>query len=199
LARTLRLRTQTPEWLRERRAEGTLRIGVLNAGEQKLRGVHARVLWIGTTVRLTNVEARLDDTLIAGTIVADIKEAEPRYAIEGKVQRLNWKNGIVDIDGTAETSGTGLQLLTRLRADGRFRARSVIMSPETAFGTASGSFDLAPSRTGPLWKLTELEAAVGSERFSGEGGTQADGRLLIDMASSARTVSLKLDVSGAPR
>lgn len=195
LARTLRLRTQIPEWLRERRAEGTIRIGTLIAGEQKLRGVHAHVLWSGTTVRLTNVEARLAEALLGGTIVADLREAEPRYAIEGEIQRLNWKNGVVDFAGTAETSGTGIQLLANLRADGRFRARSLTMNPETAFGTASGSFDLALSRTGPLWKFTELEAAMGSERFSGVGGTQPDGRLLIDLASPVRNVSLKVDVS----
>jgi hypothetical protein len=199
LARTLRLRARTPEWLRERRAEGFIRIGTLTAGEETLRAVHARVAWAGTTVRLTNIEARLEEAAIAATVVADLRESEPKYTIGGRVLRLKWKNGVVDIEGTAETSGTGIQLLARLRADGRFQARSVSMNPGTAFGTASGSFDLALSRSGPQWKLTDLEAAMGAERFSGEAATQADGTLLIDLASSGRNVSLKVDGPGAAR
>jgi hypothetical protein len=117
------------------------------------------------------------------------------YKLEGRIRRFNWKNGFVDFEGVAETSGTGLQLLSRLRADGKFHARSLTLNAETAVGTASGEFDLALSRSGPQWKLTAVEAAMGSERFNGEGGTQADGRLLLDLASPARTMSVRLDVA----
>lgn len=193
--RTLRLRARIPEWLRERRAEGRVRIGALTAGDEKLRAVDARVIWSGTDVRLSRFKARLQGATIDGTVAVDLANAAPVYKLEGIVRQLTWKGGLVDIEGSAETSGTGLELLARLKVDGRFQARSLTMDPETAFGSATGAFDLALSRSGPQWKLTGLEVAMGAEKFNGHGGTQSDGKLAVDLESAVRTMSLKFDVA----
>jgi hypothetical protein len=188
LARTLRWRSSAPEWLRERKADGTLRIGVLTAGAKEFRGVRTRVVWNGTTVRLADFTARMDDAVVTGDILAVLKDAEPVYTLSGDVKNMQWKGGHVDLSGVVETSGTAASFLANMHAEGKFHARSVAVSPDIAFGTASGTFDFAVSRTGPHVKLSAVEAASGTERFNGEGGTQADGKWLMDLASQTRTV-----------
>ena len=188
LARTLRWRSSAPEWLRERKADGTLRIGVLTAGSKEFRGVRTRVVWNGTTVRLADFTARMEDAVVTGDFVAVLKDAEPVYTLSGDVKNMQWKGGHVDVSGVLETSGTAAAFLANMHAEGKFHARSVAVSPDIAFGTASGAFDFAVSRTGPHVKLSAVEAASGTERFNGEGGTQADGKWLMDLASQTRTV-----------
>ena len=188
LARTLRWRSNAPEWLRERKAEGRVRIGLLTAGPRELRAVRSRVVWNGTTIRLAEFTARMEDAVVSGDVVAELKDAEPAYTLSGDIRNMLWKGGHVDLTGTIESSGTGTAFLANLHAEGKFHARSVAVSPEMAFGTASGAFDFAVSRTGPLIKLSAIEAASGNERFNGEGGTQADGKWLMDLASPTRTV-----------
>ena len=188
LARTLRWRSNAPEWLRERRADGLVRIGVLTAGLQQFRRVRSRLVWNGTTVRLTDFSAKLEGAVVSGDVVADLKNSEPAYTLSGDIRNMPWKGGHVDLTGTIESSGTGIAFLANLHAEGKFQARSFAVSPEFAFGTASGAFDFAVSRTGPHVKLSSVEAASGNERFNGEGGTQADGKWLMDLASPTRTL-----------
>jgi hypothetical protein len=202
IARTLRLRTVTPDWLRERRAEGSVRIGELTAGDAELRAVRARVLWDGTSVHLPDLRAKIEEGTVTGDLIADLSRAEPRYSLNGTAENLNLKNGEFDVSGELTTTGTGLSLLANVRADGTFEVRSLTTAPES-FRTVSGAFDFAMVRTGPRLKLSSVQAAMGAERFNGEGGTQADGRLLLDLTSQTRTVrvhgpmaTLKLEVTG---
>jgi hypothetical protein len=202
IARTLRLRMVTPDWLRERRAEGSVRIGALTAGDAELRGVRARVVWDGTSIQLPDVQATIDEGTLTGNLTADLSRGEPRYTLAGTIENLHLKNGEFDVSGELTTAGTGLSLLANVRGDGTFEVRSLATAPES-FGTVSGAFDFAMARTGPRLKLSGVQAAMGSEQFNGEGGTQADGRLLLDLTSQTRTVrvhgpmaALKLEITG---
>lgn len=185
-ARTLRLRTATPDWLRERRAEGRLRVGTLTAGDIEMRGIRTRVLWTGTTVQFPDLQVKLEEGSATGRLVADLSQPEPQYKLTGVVQNLRSK---FDLAGDMTTAGIGLALLANVRADGTFEARSLPTAPES-FGTVSGAFDFSMARTGPQLRLSGVQAAMGSEHFNGEGGTQADGRLQVDLASQTRTVRL---------
>jgi hypothetical protein len=199
LVRTLRLRTAAPDWLRERRAEGTLRIGTLTAGDTEIRGIRSRVIWNGTSVQFAGLEARIEDGNASGSLLADLSRPEPRYRLTGAVRNLRSK---FDVSGEMTTAGTGLALLANIRAEGKFEAHSLETAPES-FGNVSGAFDLGVSRTGPQLKLSAVQAAIGAEHFSGEGGIQPDGRLQVDLMSQTRTVrvhgpmaALKLEVTG---
>jgi hypothetical protein len=190
IARTLRWRSPLPEWLRERRAIGQLRIGTLTSGDLRLRAVRSRVIWTAGSVELADFEARLEEAFIAGRFIADLTQPGPRYTLSGTVQDLLWKSGHLDLEGTIETEGIGLDVLANLTADGRFQARSLALVPDLSLRTMSGSFGIAPSANGPLIRLSELEAAVGAERFNGAGSTQPDGRLQVDLASASRSVRM---------
>jgi hypothetical protein len=205
LARTLRWRAAPPpRWLRERRAEGTLRIGALTAGDLSIRGVRALAAWDGTEITLTTRGARYQDGLIHATTVADLSGAVPRYRIEAGVDDLSWRTGKVDFDGVTTTRGIGTDALLNLRSEGRFEAESLAVLPDNPLRSATGAYELTISRNGPAIRLTDVQAAVGAESFSGEAATLADGTLRVDLASARRSmrftgplVPLRLDPAAA--
>lgn len=203
LARTLRLRSaETPDWLRERHADGTIRIGTLTAGPLEFRAVRARAIWDGTRVDLTGVDAMLEDAKVKGSIGIDIAGTLPKYAIKGQVDNLSWKNGRVDFDAAGDTQGMGADFLANLHTEGNFQARSIAVLPDNPLRTASGSYEFSFGVLGPRIKLTSLQASVGTEHFSGQGDTLADGKLQLELASTSRLMRfsgpllpLRLDIT----
>lgn len=195
-ARTLRLRRAAiPEWLQHRRAEGLIRVGALTAGDASLRAVRSRVVWEGGAVQLSALQGRLDDGLFRGTGTVDITKSEPQYKLRGIVHNIAWQNGMVDFDGELETLGSGLNLFLNLRGEGAFHARGIALAPEQIVRSANGLFNLSITRSGPQFKLSEVQASLGSERFTGDGTTLADGRLQMELASANRIVRVNLDAA----
>jgi hypothetical protein len=99
----------------------------------------------------------------------------------------------------------GIDASANLLADGKFQARAVSITPET-FRTASGLFDLSVNRLGPQIRLSDVQAALGSEKFNGAGSTQPDGQLQVEMSSTTRAMrvsgtvaALKLALSDLPQ
>jgi hypothetical protein len=144
-------------------------------------------------VQLTALEGRFEDGSFHGSGLVDITKSEPQYKLRGRIQNIAWKSGKVDLDGSVETLGSGLDLLLNLRGEGTFQARGVILSPEQIVRTASGGFGLALSAKGPQFKLSDVQASLGSERFTGDGMTLADGRLQMELASANRIVHVNVD------
>lgn len=195
LARTLRFRRSAlPDWLRTRRAEGTVRIGTLMAGDIALRAVRTNVVWTGGAVQFSDFGARLDEGSMTGDMTADLTQSEPEYTYSGQIRNAAWRGSYFDVIGSGKGSGTGAALLLSLQSEGKFTARALSVGPEYPFRTVSGGYLFWASRAGPQVKLTAVEAAIGAERFEGEGSAQ-DGRLQVDLASSGRTVRLNGSVS----
>lgn len=187
LKRTLRLgKSSIPAWLRDRKAAGQLRVGALDLGELQVRGFRSRVEWDGPAIRFEDIEGRIEDGAIAAAAKVDVSGSEPQYEISGSLAGLAWRGGKVDLAGSLETSGIGIDLLLNLRSDGTFQARSVDVLQEYPVRTVSGTYGLSITRSGPQIKLTAVQAALGAERFSGQGSTQPDGKLLVDLASASR-------------
>ena len=181
-ARTLRLRRAAlPDWLEHRKAEGSVRIGLLTAGDVTARAIRSKVVWNGGAVQLANLEGKFEDGSFKGSGAVDITKSEPQYKLRGQVQNFAWKSGRVDLDGSVETLGSGLDLLVNLRGEGTFDARGVVLSPEQVVRTASGGFGLLLTAKGPQFKLSDVQASLGSERFTGDGVTLADGRLQMEL------------------
>jgi hypothetical protein len=195
-ARTLRLRrASVPNWLQYRKAEGLIRIGALTAGDLTMHGVRSRVIWEGGAVQLLALQGRLDEGFFKGAGTLDITKSEPQYKLRGSVQNIAWNNGKVDLVGSVETLGSGLNLLLNLRGEGTFRARGIVLSPEQTVRAASGLFGLTLTRSGPQFKLSEVQASLGSERFTGDGITLANGSVQMELASANRTVRVNVDAA----
>jgi hypothetical protein len=190
LARTLRLdAAPAPDWLKARRADGTASIGTLIVGDTKARLEHVRLLWDTTLVRfvgvrLIGIDARVDQAAAAGDLEINLEGNTPHYHFDGRVQDMPYKGGKLDFEGTFEADGAGAQLLETAHAEGRLHGRSVVFAPDAEFRTASACFEMQGGR----WKLSSVEVAVGAEIYSGSGSSQADGRLVLDLARGGRQV-----------
>jgi hypothetical protein len=180
----------TPEWLRLRNANGVLRIDEFSLGEHVVRHFQSGIKWSGAVVKLTEMEGRFQGGVLAADALLDLSKPEPAYRVNGSLTGLSWRGGRADLSGEMTTNGTGEDVLLNLRSEGTFQARSIDVIPEYPLNTISGTYTFGIARTGPQVKLTALQAASGSERFLGEGSTQPDGRLQLELASASRVMQV---------
>lgn len=184
LARTLRLgAAPAPEWLKNRKADGTLKIGSLVLGDSVAHVDNARVLWDGLVVRFARLNASADSTAFTGDLVVNLSGSGPHFRFEGKLDDVAYKGGRVDFEGSLDTEGTGAELLNNSRAEGCLHARSISFASDAEFRTAKGCFEMSMSTTGMRWKFPGIEVQQGPDSFYGTGSTQADGRLVLDLTN----------------
>jgi AsmA family len=196
LARTLRFGASAPapDWLTQRQAQGTLAIEALSFGDYTLSARTAHVLWDGLAVTISGIEARLEngaqleDATLAGDLTVDLSGPAPRYRFEGKLGDFAYKGGNLDFSGKIESAGLGLDLLSSVHAEGSLRGRGILFSPEAEFRSVTGRFEMKMAQGEPHWKLSDLDLIQGGETYSGEGTTQPDGRLVLELASRGRQV-----------
>jgi hypothetical protein len=195
LARTLRLGAPpVPDWLKARRADGTISIGSLSApsfsgNDTTLSVNQARLLWDAGIMRLSGIDATLLSPNLAGAsltgdLETDLTGGAPHYRFDGKLNDLPYKGGKLDFDGGFDAEGEGLALLDSLHADGHLRARSIAFSSDADFLTASACFELQGIR----WKFGSVEVNQGGETYFGTGASQPDGRLVLDVVRGSRAV-----------
>jgi len=114
LARALG-RNKTPDWLRQRKLEGSVEIGDLEIGGVHLERVRARLLWDVLRVNFADLEGRLDHAPMSGTLAVTLGTRVPTYKLSAKIRNLNWQGGKVEAEGTLQTSGTGTQVLANVK------------------------------------------------------------------------------------
>lgn len=193
-ARTLRLGpAPVPDWLKARRADGTLTIDALTFGDSQVRVDGARLLWDGSLVRLARVEAHTDQTAVNGDLAIDLSGHAPHYRFDGKLSDVPYKGGRLDFEGSVEADGAGLDLVTSAHGEGRLHGRSIAFAPDADFRTVAGCFELL---TGPRWKMTGLEVSQGGETYTGTGATQADGRVVLDLTNRGRQIRYTSVIAG---
>ena len=178
LSRTLGIgKPEVPDWLATRFMDGSVQIGKLTVGETELRRVRARVRWTGARVDLLGVEARVENGSAFGRVSVDLADNSPVYRMDFHLDSFDFEGGKIDADGVIGTSGTGGQLLSRIRSQGSFSGNGFDIGQ-----TASGCYLLE----GPRLRLTELQLQVGPDLYIGRGSMQDDGRLLLQLSSGAR-------------
>lgn len=187
LARALAFRrAPLPEWLAERRMEGSLQIGALLLGEKRVERLRGQVVWDGARARLQNVSGRLEGGSISGTLTASFKAATPVYLFAGRLKTVHCRSGKADAEGVIETRGTGRELLANLRSHGLFRGEGLELGLAPEVTTVSGIYRLAWAKPEPRLTFQELEMEISDEVYTGRGATQEDGRLVIELASPTR-------------
>lgn len=195
-ARTLRFGpAPLPDWLKTRRADGTVTVGSLKFGDTRIRIDSARLLWDASQVRLAGLSAQLDGAALAGELTVTLAGQVPHYRFEGKLSDVAYKGGKLDFEGSADADGP--EILAAMRAEGRLHARSIAFSPEAEFRTASACFEMSEQQGVERWKLSQVEAAQGAETYTGSGSTQSDGRLTLDLASHGRQVHYSTQLAPA--
>jgi len=200
-ARTLRLgNAPVPDWLKARRADGTIAIGSLIFGDTQVRVDAARLLWDATQVRIVGVGAHIDQAVLAGDLTIDLSGGAPHYRFDGKLGEVAYKEGRLDFEGSVDADGAGADILAGAHAEGRVHGRSIAFSPDAEFRTAAACFEVSEQTGGERWKLSAVEVTQGADTYTGTGSTQTDGRLVLDLLSRGRQVrySTLLAAAGTP-
>ncbi len=166
-------KAEVPDWLTTRYIDGTVQVGSLRFGETELSGVHARVRWSGARVDLLGVEASVENGAVYGRVSADLAGRVPVYRMDFHLDSFDFEGGKIDADGVIGTSGSGSELLSRMRSQGSFSGRGLDIGQ-----TASGCYLIEGLRL----RLTELQLQVGPDLFIGRGAMQDDGHLLLQLS-----------------
>jgi acetolactate synthase regulatory subunit len=188
-ARTLRFGdAPVPEWLKARRADGTVAIGTLTFGDTRVHIDAARLLWDAAEVRLADMSAHIEQASLAGDLAIDLSGRAPHYRFEGKLGEVAYKEGTLDFEGSLDADGAGTDILASARAEGRVHGRAIAFSPDAEFRTAAACFEVSEQTGGERWKLSSVEVTQGADTYTGSGATQSDGRLVLDLLSRGRQV-----------
>ena len=106
LARTLRLgRAPVPEWLSERRLEGSISVGSLQIGDWICKSARAKIQWNGTNIILANLGGSIEDAAVAGEAAIDLSGTAPMYSAKGAVGQLDYRGGQLDLKGNLISQG----------------------------------------------------------------------------------------------
>jgi hypothetical protein len=196
LTRALRLgRTQVPDWLERRRAEGVIEIASLAVPGLRLGRVTGRLRWDGPQVEVVELSATLGEGSVAGRLSADLRQPVPQYRIAVRFEDLTWMGGAWYGRADIDTQGTGAVLLENLRIEAAFQARSVSLLPDTEFTSVSGTCTLTVPGGLPQLRLSDLHATSGTDIFQGDGITDEEGRLQLELTSGERQIHLSGTVS----
>ena len=191
LARTFRLRKETlPGWLEDRKVDATVQVANLLNGETPLGQLRARALWDGPSIAFSNLDCRLNDMHAVGKLTVDLSKGLPSYRLSGSVENIDYHNGELDIDGEVATSGIGENLLLNLRSDGTFEGRGILLAPDAEMGEVSGSYRVVAGVGAPRLLLTGVQATQGADTLSGQGASQPDGRIVLELTSGRKQVRL---------
>ncbi len=179
-----------PDWLRDRRVDGTLAVDTLRLAGVDLQNVRARLIWNGTTLVLDEIAGGLEAGTISGRLTTDLRGASPIYHLSSRLKSVAWNGGTFDAEAALDTSGTGAALAANLRSEGSFNGASFEDEPLDQFESVSGCYAFAWVKSGPRLRFTDLQMSTGGELYLGRGVLQDDGRLLIQVSNGMRQLSV---------
>lgn len=176
---------QLPGWLRARDVDANVKVGKLTVEDQVWSVEQMRVLWDGATAKITGFEARHAEAEATGEATVDLTGSQPRYRFEGMIDGLDYRDGTLSVTGTGSSAGLGGGVLANATASGTFSGEGLTLAPDTGFESISGGFEFGPA--GRV-QLTGLQASQAGESFTGQGITQPDGHILLELTGTRRQV-----------
>jgi hypothetical protein len=184
----LRLRRAvTPAWLKERDIDGTVLVKSLAFGDTALGGVHGHIRWNGTTVRLQDLAWALGAASGTCEMTVGLIGPDPKYHLTGRLEDIAWREGGLDVEGTLDTIGGGIDLLANARMEGTFAARDATIAPDVSFNEISGSYHFVAAAA-PRLTLEKVLARQERDTLTGQGFSQADGRITLDLISGRKQI-----------
>jgi hypothetical protein len=197
----LGVNSSVPDWLAQRKVEGSASIGTLRVGGTLLSGDYKfsvdapHLAWEGASVHFSPLNARLLDagapgaaTVLKADLAIDLLPAAAQYRWKGKLADVPYKGGRLDFDGIAEAVGEGPAMLASLHATGMLSGRAIAFSPGALFRAATGQFEVSWQGTSPRWKFTDVAVIKGNEVFTGQGASAADGKIVLDLKNPDKSV-----------
>jgi hypothetical protein len=80
-----------------------------------------------------------------------------------------------------------MDLLANARMEGTFAARDATVAPEVTFDEISGSYHFVAAAI-PRLTLEKVQARQERDTLTGQGFSQADGRIVLDLTSGRKQV-----------
>jgi len=191
LARTFRLRKEKlPAWLEQRELDGAIEVQNLMSGDAQLGSVKGHLVWDGATILLSNVTCSLGDMQATGKMTLNVGKSAPSYHLTGKVENMDYRNGLLDFESELDTAGVGEALLLNIRSQGTFEGRDLEIAADAPFHEISGNYRIASVSGLPRLLLSNLQVNQGGEIFTGQGSSQSDGHLILELISGRRQMRL---------
>jgi AsmA family len=190
LARAFRRDHPLPKWLLERDVDISLQVVKLMNGDFPLGDLTAHALWRGPSISMSNIEWHLDGMHASGKMSVNLARGEPAYDLTGSVENFDYRNGQLDIDGELETRGIGAAVLLNLRSKGTFEGRGIMLAPDSEMREASGSYRVGASSGVPRLFLSNVQVLQGADTLVGQGASQPDGHIVLELASGRKQVRL---------
>jgi hypothetical protein len=192
IARALR-RAALPGWLRQRSAEGAIAVNNLTLADAHFEHVRGRLIWDQARLEFDGLQAGIDQAALSGKLTVNLGGNRPAYKLAARLKGWAWQSGSLDAQGTLSTSGVGEQLLANLVSEGALSGTALDLGTPLSW-RMSGSFSLAWPEATPKLRLTALNLRSGDESYTGQGGTQGNGRLVLLVSNGSK----EMRISGAP-
>jgi hypothetical protein len=186
LARLRLTRRAIPSWLGERNLDGDLMIDRFAVNGADLGPLSGRFTWRGANVNFASLQLNLPEGLIRARGSLNLASYSPVCRFHATASGFAWRGGVLSAEGEFHTSGTGTDSLRNLQADGTFSGENVQLSGEDTFSAVSGNFDFSFAEGWPNLRLSKIQADDGEDSWDGEGASQSDGRLIVDLEHDGR-------------
>ncbi len=185
-----------PTWLTARNLEGDLVVDGLLAGGQPLGGLSTHFLWQGANLQLTSLALKLAQGRISAQGAVDLSPYLPQWNFEAKAFDYPWGGGSLSAEGKFSSAGAGKDLLRNLAAQGSFTGQDLALSANDNFEDVSGLFRFSFADGWPDLRLSGILAVENGDRWRGDGSTQSDGKLLVDLVHEGRQVHFVSSLTG---
>lgn len=179
-----------PKWLEERDADVTVQVASVLNGDATLGSLSARADWRGPSITISNIAWRSEDMRASGKILVNLALADPAYQVSGTVENFDYRNGQLDVTGDLRTSGTGADLFANLRSQGTFDGRGIVLAPDAEMREVSGAYTINASSGVPRLLLSNVQVLQGTDTLAGQGWSQPDGHIVLELASGRKQVRL---------
>ncbi len=189
------LRRSFPAWLSTRNLEGDLAVDHLLADGAPLGTLRSHFAWKATKLQFHDLTLTLPQGKVAGRGTVDLASFAPRWEFAAEATNYPWGGGSLNAVGQFSSSGAGKDLLRNLTAEGSFEGEGLTLSADS-FENISGLFRCTFAGGWPDIRLSNIEAVQGGDDWHGDGLTQSDGKLLVNLAHEGKQLHLVSSLSG---
>ncbi len=154
---------------------------------QNLAALASHFVWQGTNLQFTSLQVKLPEGALGGRGTVNLASYSPQSRFTASVTGFPWRGGLLNADGQFQSSGTGVESLQHLHANGSFSGENLNLSPDDAFNKVSGLFDFSFENGWPNLRLSRIQASDGDDAWNGEAASQSDGKLIFDLEHAGRT------------
>ena len=194
-ARLRFLRRSLPVWLSDRNLEGDLAVDQLMADGQSLGALRSHFVWEGTKLQFRDAALTLPQGKVSGRGTVDLASFSPHWQFAAEATNYPWGGGSLNAVGQFASTGAGKDLLRNLQAEGSFEGEGLTVSADS-FDNISGLFRFTFAAGWPDIRLSNIEAVEAGDEWRGDGLTQSDGKLLVNLAHEGRQLHLVSSLTG---